>query len=289
MAFRDKDVAAAARAFTGGAGVDVAYDSVGKSSQEASLNSLKPRGWWISFGNASGPAEPVAPGRLSQMGSLVMTRPTLFPETLDRTTLAGFTQIYDDQPGLEFRSIAGGVDVKLMENIRAGLSTTSLRIRFPDRGTGPGEADQVEIRGYVAATLGDRVSLGIEPSYMNFDSAVPQQVQQVDTWVVPLTGSYFHPSGAFASGTVSFATQSGVSAQGAPFSDEGVIFDAVIGFRLPNGRGVITLEALNLFDTQLSLIDSTTVLSTGTFQDTLTQQPRFAPRRSIMATAKLRF
>ncbi|MEO0784149.1 MAG: quinone oxidoreductase [Pseudomonadota bacterium] len=78
VAFRDQDVAAAARAFTGGAGVDVAYDSVGKSSQEASLNSLKPRGWWISYGNASGPAVAVDPGRLGQLGSLIMTRPALF-------------------------------------------------------------------------------------------------------------------------------------------------------------------------------------------------------------------
>lgn len=71
-------VARQVRALTGGKGVDVVYDSVGKVSAEASLASLRPRGWWISFGNASGAAEPIAPGRLSAGGSLVMTRPTLF-------------------------------------------------------------------------------------------------------------------------------------------------------------------------------------------------------------------
>ena len=78
VVFRDSDVADAVRTLTGGQGVDVAYDSVGRSSQDASLSSLKRCGWWITYGNASGPAEPVPPGRLALGGSLVMTRPTLF-------------------------------------------------------------------------------------------------------------------------------------------------------------------------------------------------------------------
>lgn len=72
------NVAAEVRTLTGGAGVDVSYDSVGKSSAQASLDSLKPRGWWVSYGNASGPADPVAPGVLGAKGSLVLTRPGLF-------------------------------------------------------------------------------------------------------------------------------------------------------------------------------------------------------------------
>ena len=72
------DVAAEVRKLTGGGGVDVSYDSVGKASAAASLDSLKPRGWWISYGNASGAAEPIAPGILGAKGSLVLTRPSLF-------------------------------------------------------------------------------------------------------------------------------------------------------------------------------------------------------------------
>jgi len=73
-----QDVAVEVRTLTGGSGVDVSYDSVGKSSAAASLDSLKPRGWWVSYGNASGPADPVAPGVLGAKGSLVLTRPGLF-------------------------------------------------------------------------------------------------------------------------------------------------------------------------------------------------------------------
>lgn len=67
----------AARAFTGGRGVDVAYDAVGKDTFEGTLNSLRPRGMFVSFGNASGPVAPFAPLLLSQKGSLFFTRPTL--------------------------------------------------------------------------------------------------------------------------------------------------------------------------------------------------------------------
>lgn len=72
------NVAGEVRALTGDEGVDVSYDSVGKTSAQASLDSLKPRGWWVSYGNASGPADPIAPGVLGAKGSLVLTRPGLF-------------------------------------------------------------------------------------------------------------------------------------------------------------------------------------------------------------------
>ncbi len=75
---RQEDVAAQVRDLTGGEGVHVSYDSVGKQSALASLDSLRPRGWYVSYGNASGPPDPIAPGALATRGSLVMTRPSLF-------------------------------------------------------------------------------------------------------------------------------------------------------------------------------------------------------------------
>ncbi len=77
----------AARAFTGGKGVDVAYDAVGKDTFEGTLGSLRPRGMFVSFGNASGPVPPFAPLVLSQKGSLFFTRPTLTHYTLTTAEL----------------------------------------------------------------------------------------------------------------------------------------------------------------------------------------------------------
>jgi len=74
----DDDWVAQARAITGGRGVTVAYDSVGKDTFMRSLDTLRPRGMMVSYGNASGAPPAIAPLELSKRGSLYMTRPTLF-------------------------------------------------------------------------------------------------------------------------------------------------------------------------------------------------------------------
>lgn len=73
---RDDGWAAKVREATGGHGVDVVYDGVGKATFEASLDTLRPRGLMVSFGNASGPVTGVALSMLQSRGSLYVTRPT---------------------------------------------------------------------------------------------------------------------------------------------------------------------------------------------------------------------
>ena len=75
--YKEGGIARQVRELTGGAGVPVVYDSVGKSTWDESLDCLAPRGLMVSFGNASGPAEPFAPGVLGAKGSLYVTRPSL--------------------------------------------------------------------------------------------------------------------------------------------------------------------------------------------------------------------
>jgi NADPH2:quinone reductase len=75
--YKQEDFAAAVRSFTNGRGVDVVYDSVGVSTFEDSLNSLRPRGYLVLYGQSSGPIAPFSPGILSAKGSLFLTRPTL--------------------------------------------------------------------------------------------------------------------------------------------------------------------------------------------------------------------
>ena len=72
---------------TGGKGLPVVYDSVGKSTWEGSLDCLQPRGMMVSFGNASGAVAPVNIGILAQKGSLFLTRPTLVNYTATRADL----------------------------------------------------------------------------------------------------------------------------------------------------------------------------------------------------------
>jgi NADPH2:quinone reductase len=76
-----EDVVAKVKEITGGAGVPVVYDSVGKNSFEQSLHSLGPRGLFVSFGTTTGAPPPVEAGVLQKMGSLYFTRPTLVTYT----------------------------------------------------------------------------------------------------------------------------------------------------------------------------------------------------------------
>ena len=81
--YRKENFAEKVRELTDGKGVDVVMDAVGADTFEGSLDSLKPLGMMISFGNASGPVPPVNIGILGQKGSLKITRPTLFTHIAD--------------------------------------------------------------------------------------------------------------------------------------------------------------------------------------------------------------
>ena len=82
--YRTEDFVARVKAITGGTGVKVVYDSVGKDTFDGSLNVLRPFGLLASFGNASGPVPSFAPGMLGAKGSLYLTRATLFTHIATR-------------------------------------------------------------------------------------------------------------------------------------------------------------------------------------------------------------
>jgi len=75
--YTDEDFEAVVKEYTRGEGVDVIYDSVGKSTYEKSLESLKPRGMLVLYGQSSGKVPPLDVSILAQKGSLFLTRPTL--------------------------------------------------------------------------------------------------------------------------------------------------------------------------------------------------------------------
>jgi NADPH2:quinone reductase len=99
--YHQQDVAEEVRRITGGKGVPVAYDSVGKDTFEGTLKSLARRGLFVSFGNASGAVPPFPPGRLAQGGSLYLTRPTLFDYIVT-------TEELEESAGHVFEMVASG-------------------------------------------------------------------------------------------------------------------------------------------------------------------------------------
>lgn len=101
------DLAEQVRARTDGRGVAVAYDGVGQTTFDASMDSLRRRGMLVLFGAASGPVPPVDPQRLNRGGSLYLTRPTLFHHISTRPELL-------DVAGAVFAAVAdGSLDVRI--------------------------------------------------------------------------------------------------------------------------------------------------------------------------------
>ena len=90
--YTTEDFLARVKEITGGKGVKVVYDSIGKDTWDKSLDCLAPFGLMASFGNASGPVAPMAPGILGPKGSLYLTRQTLFTHIATRES----TQVMAD-------------------------------------------------------------------------------------------------------------------------------------------------------------------------------------------------
>lgn len=105
--YRSEDFAARVSELTGGKGVDVVMDAVGADTFEGSLDSLKPLGMMISFGNASGPVPPFSVGILGQKGSLKITRPTLFTHIADHESCQTMArQLFD-------KVLSGDVQIRI--------------------------------------------------------------------------------------------------------------------------------------------------------------------------------
>lgn len=117
----NRDTAAAVRKLADGEGVAAVYDSVGRDTFFASLDSLRPHGTMVSFGNASGPVAPFAPAELAKRHSLYVTRPVLFDfiDTRERL-LAASREL--------FELIASGV-VRIHVNQRYALKDAAAAHR----------------------------------------------------------------------------------------------------------------------------------------------------------------
>jgi NADPH2:quinone reductase len=85
--YRNEDFVLRVKEITQGRGVDVVYDSVGRSTFMKSLDCLRPMGMMVSFGQSSGPIPPIDTGILAAKGSLFLTRPTLMTYTAKREDL----------------------------------------------------------------------------------------------------------------------------------------------------------------------------------------------------------
>nr|WP_088260725.1 quinone oxidoreductase [Fimbriiglobus ruber] len=131
-----EDIAKRVKEITGGAGVPVVYDSVGKDTFLTSLDCLRPLGLLVSFGNSSGKVTPFDIGILSQKGSLYLTRPTLATYTATRADLEAtarevFDVIREGKVKVEIRHTYPLADAEKVHRDLEGRRTVGSIVMIP--------------------------------------------------------------------------------------------------------------------------------------------------------------
>lgn len=125
--YRSQGFVAEVKAITGGGLCDVVYDSVGKDTFPGSLDCLKPRGMFVSFGQSSGPIPPFNLALLSQKGSLYATRPSLFAYVATREELVASAEALFDVVAKGIVRIAVNQTYPLAEAARAHADLEARR------------------------------------------------------------------------------------------------------------------------------------------------------------------
>jgi tetratricopeptide (TPR) repeat protein len=204
--------------------------------------------------------------RLSYVQTL--RRPITSEQTIEPTQVAGFNQFFEDAAGSITEQEGIALDLTLTNDLYAGVqlahrevewaSVSNLVSTFSDR-------REDRALGYVYWAPHSQLAFTAEGSYERFKRSAtsPSVVSggrpiKVETWVVPLSARFFHPSGFFAGIKGNYVWQTVDLLPGATFddgTDDFFLVDADIGYRLPKRLGIISLEVHNLFDTSFHYED----------------------------------
>jgi tetratricopeptide (TPR) repeat protein len=223
-------------------------------------------------------------------------------QTIEPTQIAGFNQFFDDDNGTETSRYGAGLDVVFSDKLYGGLEYTRRDLEVPsslaDLATGIAtrvtfEREEELARGYIYWTPRDYLAVSGEAEFERFERS-PSDLSvteggaptDVETIAVPLAVRYFSPSGFFAAVGGTFVRQDVELAPTSAFardSDEFFLVDASIGYRLPKRRGLISLEAKNLFDDDFLYQDLNIQSARAA------QYPRFVPDRTVFLRATFAF
>ena len=200
-------------------------------------------------------------GALAQM----IKPPIATNQILEPTRVAGFNQLFDDANGDESLRYGVGLDWQPQDDLFFGAEATwrDVKTSFFDDSLGESVlVDQWEQthRAYAFWNPWPEWAFGLELAYDRFKAersllTVQDDVpEQVETWSVPLSVRYFHPSGFFAGLRGTFVDQQVAATPGnlldrAEGSDSFFVVDATTGYRLPNRLGVASIAVHNLLDT----------------------------------------
>jgi tetratricopeptide (TPR) repeat protein len=216
-------------------------------------------------------------------------------QTLEPTQVAGFNQLFDDTNGTRSRRMGVGLDAYFTKSIYGGVevSERDLKVPFVDQAfvLSATEKQQERLyRSYLYWLPHANWAVNGEFQFERYtrnatDIGGADKPYQIQTLSAPLIINYFHPSGFFSKFTTTYVQQ---NLQRLPTStlrdgtDDFVLFDAAIGYRLPNRRGLVSLEGRNLSN-------ETFFYRNVNFQINEAITPRFIPTRTFFARVTLNF
>ncbi len=232
----------------------------------------------------------IAPGVVARGAyTRSVQRRQVVEERIEPTTIAGFNQLSEDSrsvlSGQRIERAGLGLDVSLSQNVIAGVEgvwTDGDLIGGGDRQSAIG-------RAYISAVFSDRITGTLAFQYEHEESDSQFFLQDAKTAKLSADLRYFDPRGFFGGVRGSLVDHSFADPLAAGLesgSDTSFVLDASFGYRLPNGRGVFSLEARNLFDSNIRIQEASRQSLSGITEQT---PPEFARSRSVMLTFTAQF
>jgi tetratricopeptide (TPR) repeat protein len=226
-----------------------------------------------------------------------MLKPTLISrQTIEPTQVAGFNQLYDDPSGTKYWRYGLGLDSRISKDLSVGAEATWRDLDEPVQFSGrfiTEDRDEQLHKLYLYWTPMEQLAVSAEIVYDQYESedgisTSGGRPEEVQTYSVPVSVSYFRPSGFFATIGGTYVDQEVKRADGAFISSDGqdnfFLVDASVGYRLPKRRGVVSLGVSNLFDKEFDYQDD----SYREFSQSASTGPYF-PERIVQGRVTLNF
>ncbi|MDT8344957.1 MAG: TonB-dependent receptor, partial [Thermohalobaculum sp.] len=218
--------------------------------------------------------------------------PQVVDERLEPVSVAGFVQYVDQFNNSEVEQVGVGLDAAVTSWLDIGAEGVRRWIELDPSSLGllTGETDELEIRAYANASFLDRFAARLDIVHLDAESdgaATINDLGRFEVSEVTAGLGWFHPSGFFASGRVGVGwtdfvnTANTVRPQGA---DTFPITEISLGYRLPNRRGLLSLDLLNVADADFGFEDRTVEGAANPLA-----APRFAREFTALARLRLSF
>ena len=231
----------------------------------------------------------IAENLLFRVGAFqTVKRALAIEQTIEPTHIAGFNQLFDDANGTKSSHYGIGIDYQLANEISVGFELSKRDLDFPST---PGNnvvilpENEEAAYSYFYWTPHPNWSLSFEYQWDKFESKEGVSFgrpRKVETTVIPLTIRYFNRRGYFGEFGATFVDQAFNQDGSSLQNDDFVLYDTMIGYRLPNRLGVIGLEINNIFEEEFNFRDDR-------YRSAKTRNPRFTPGRTIYAYINLNF